>query len=89
MQRIYLGLDVESDGLSLMPSLPPELPRIEMRLFYRRSALDMEWTGSELRLRSDNANTGRIIVRHGGQSLTLRPGTVEAFDPAASPSPNL
>ena len=82
IQRIYLGLDVGADGLTLAPNLPPELPPIEMRLFHCGSALDLQWEGSRLRLRSDAANTSVTSIHYQNQVVALRPGSAEAFDPA-------
>jgi trehalose/maltose hydrolase-like predicted phosphorylase len=86
MQRLYLGLDATLDGLMLSPALPAVLPGTEMRLFYRNNALSLEWTGSELRLRSDPANLGTTMVWHGGQPCALPPGAIETFQAAPKPA---
>ena len=79
LQRIFLGLRVVPEGLLLDPAMPAELPPVAMRLFHRGNAFDLEWTGTELRLQSDPANYGPVIVLHAGRRCTLSPGAVEAF----------
>ena len=74
MQRLYLGLDVNGQGIALDPAIPPELGPIWMGLHHRGGALDLAWNGTELRLASDAANLGAVSVAHEGRTVSLRPG---------------
>jgi len=74
MQRHYLGLDVDGDGLALSPALPSGLGPVSMGIHYRGGTFELAWDGVALRLASDAANPGEVAVACNGGKEMLRAG---------------
>ncbi len=74
MQRHYLGLDVDGDGLALSPALPPGLGPVSTNIYYRGGAFELAWDGTALRLSSDAANLGEVAVACNSGKQLLRAG---------------
>jgi trehalose/maltose hydrolase-like predicted phosphorylase len=79
LQRHYLGIGFEIDGIRLDPAPPAELGPVRLGFQYRREDFLLEWTGSRLRLEAASSNAASVTVRRGAKRETLRPGTSIAF----------
>lgn len=74
LQRHYLGLRVRGGRIVLSPAPPPELGAVRMTLQHLGCALELDWDGASLHLRSDTANTRGLDVEHAGECRVLSPG---------------
>jgi trehalose/maltose hydrolase-like predicted phosphorylase len=81
LQRHYLGLHVKREGLTLSPAPPPGLGPVRLGVRQRGALLWLDWDGSVLRVRSDDANAATVPVQCDGREESLVPGAMLALRP--------
>ncbi len=73
LQRFYLGLWPQSDGLLLRPHLPDGLDDVRMALQWHGQRIGVRLSGSALTLRHEDGGQA-LVLRHAGEMLRLEPG---------------
>lgn len=81
LQRHFLGLRVNEDGIHLLPDPPPALGAVRMRVIHRSLDFTLDWDGAALHLRAAPANAGPLPVRHAGGSCLVGAGEVFTVTP--------
>jgi trehalose/maltose hydrolase-like predicted phosphorylase len=76
LQRRYLGLVADWDGLRLEPLIPRQLPPLSLGFVYRNGRFRLTWDGLSLKMSACHENLSWLTFRHRGRKLTNPPGTV-------------
>lgn len=79
VQRCYTGLELRHDRLTLDPSIPDELGSLSFEVHYRGRTLQLEFTPSTARVRSDAVGEQVVTVECRGRAEQLPPGAVLEF----------
>lgn len=74
LQRRYLGISADADGLVLEPAVPPELGGISLRIRYRGLLLHIEAGGETVQVTSDSSNRNPVPILQQGKRAQLAPG---------------
>ncbi|HEV2109377.1 MAG TPA: glycosyl hydrolase family 65 protein [Thermomicrobiales bacterium] len=74
MERCYGGIEARGDTLRFDPHLPDELPRLSMRLLYRRCWLDITVTRDRLCIHAAEDAPAEVKIRVGQRVERLIPG---------------
>lgn len=64
--RRYAGIGLESEGITLEPSLPPGLERIRCQVHWRGRWIEIELTRAGVQVRPEEGMGGGVPVRIGG-----------------------
>jgi trehalose/maltose hydrolase-like predicted phosphorylase len=85
VQRRYTGLEIRDGVLHLNPTLPPELPELEMRMHFRgHEGMTVRCTHERVQVSLLRSAAPPIDVAVGGHRRTLRDG--ETWDVAVESS---
>lgn len=74
LQRHYLGVRPELDGLHVFPSPPASLPSVSLSLVFRQARLHMRLADGALQVRADPANTTAVSLHYAEGHCQLAPG---------------
>lgn len=74
LQRHYLGVRLELDGLHIFPAMPAELGDLTLQLTYRKARLELQLRGGQLRVVAHADNQVPVPVRHAEGPAQLEPG---------------
>ncbi|MGE6661880.1 glycoside hydrolase family 65 protein [Pseudomonas sp. NPDC077408] len=74
MQRHYLGVRLELDGLYIFPSPPPELQQIALSLVFRQAHLHLQLADGSLWVRAAHENSGSVPLHYAQGRCQLGPG---------------
>ncbi|WP_108396350.1 glycoside hydrolase family 65 protein [Devosia submarina] len=74
LQRHYLGLSPQADGLHLRPAVPEGLPPVRFGFCYCGGRFDLHWNGASIELLSAETNTESFRVVQAGCVMDLAPG---------------
>lgn len=74
LQRHYLGVRLELDGLYLFPSPPPQLPQISLSLVFRQARLHLRLADGSLWVRAADENPGSVPLHFAQGRCQLGPG---------------
>ena len=74
LQRHYLGVRLEVDGLYMFPSPPPELQQIALSLVFRQARLHLQLADGSLWVRAADENSGSVPLHYAQGSCQLGPG---------------
>jgi len=74
LQRRYLGVRPELDGLHVFPMPPAELRHVALSLFYRQACLHLQLDDGWLTVTADSANDRSVTVHHAAGREQLEPG---------------
>jgi alpha,alpha-trehalase len=85
VQRGYTGLAVEQDVLRFEPTLPDEVERLDLRLFYRGHHLEVTLDHTCLRVGAPTSDLPPVWIGCNGQREELRGGETLTFDLASAP----
>lgn len=79
IQRHYLGLRFELDGIRLDPAPPPQLGPVALTFRYRGDMFRLRWSGSALSLEAEAGNRTAATVFREDRSARLPPGECLPF----------
>ncbi|MCG6539318.1 glycoside hydrolase family 65 protein [Pseudomonas sp. KSR10] len=74
LQRHYLGVRLELDGLHIFPAAPPALGDLTWQLVYRQAWIELQLRGGQLRVTSHGDNQRSVPVQHAAGLSLLEPG---------------
>jgi trehalose/maltose hydrolase-like predicted phosphorylase len=74
LQRHYLGVRLELDGLHLFPSPPASLPPVSLSLLFRQTRLHLQLANGALVVRADSANVAPVPLHYAEGKRELAPG---------------
>jgi trehalose/maltose hydrolase-like predicted phosphorylase len=74
LQRRYLGISPDIDGLRIDPALPVAIGKVALALCYRGCQLEFATEGSSVRVRSKPENQSKINLLLHGKGHQLCPG---------------
>ncbi|MDX2352270.1 glycoside hydrolase family 65 protein [Stutzerimonas xanthomarina] len=74
LQRHYLGVRLELDGLHLFPSPPASLPPVSLSLLFRQARLHLQLANGALVVRADSANVAPVPLHYAEGKRELAPG---------------
>ena len=80
MQRCYTGLEARDDILHLNPSLPKELQKIKLKLYYRRQWLDIDIYQDRVIVEAQPSNAKPITMDVKGEQFKLSSGEIKEID---------
>ncbi|HJL18503.1 MAG TPA: trehalose-phosphatase [Sandaracinaceae bacterium LLY-WYZ-13_1] len=80
LQRCYGGVEMRDEGLWIEPSLPPELPRLRMRVRYRGQWLDLDISCEEITVSARRGWGPPLEVGVAGELHTFEPGEHRTFE---------
>ncbi|AHL73842.1 hypothetical protein CH92_01525 [Stutzerimonas stutzeri] len=83
LQRHYLGVRLELDGLYVFPSPPPQLRQIALTLVFRQARLHLQLADGSLSIRAAHENSGSVPLHYAQGSCQLGPG--ESLEIACPP----
>jgi alpha,alpha-trehalase len=83
VQRGYTGLTVEQDELHFDPALPTEVPRLDLRLYYRGHHLRVSLDHEVLRVSAPASELGAVSIGCNGRRARLSAGGTVTFDLAS------
>jgi trehalose/maltose hydrolase-like predicted phosphorylase len=83
LQRHYLGVRLELDGLHVFPSPPPGLQQVRLSLVFRQARLHLQLANGSLRVSADDENAGAVPLHYAEGMCLLGPG--ESFGIAVRP----
>jgi trehalose/maltose hydrolase-like predicted phosphorylase len=79
VQRGYTGLTVEEGELHFDPALPPEVPRLDLLLYYRGHHLRASLDQRHLRVSAPASDLPPVAISCNGQQARLRAGETTTF----------
>lgn len=79
VERVFTGIEIESDVLRFNPDLPQEMERLDMRIRYRGHSLDLRLTHDALRVRGRNREAAPITLNVEGTMYEFVGGTSRVF----------
>lgn len=82
LQRRYLGLRFEPDGILLEPAQPAALDRVRLVFNYRGGSFQIETAKERLTLRAAPNNEAITTVRYAKETRRLPPGRELVFGSA-------
>lgn len=74
LQRRYLGVRPELDGLHVFPMPPAGLRQVSLSLVYRQARLHLQLDDGQLTVTADSANDRSVTVHHAAGREQLEPG---------------
>ncbi|QIB49850.1 glycoside hydrolase family 65 protein [Pseudomonas sp. OIL-1] len=74
LQRHYLGVQPQPDGLHLLPSVPTDLDRVSLDFCYRGLRLRITLHDDEVSLLSRDSNPEAVQIFHANGQCVLQPG---------------
>ena len=74
LQRHYLGVRLELDGLHLFPSPPASLPPVSLSLLFRQARLHLRLANGALAVRADPGNVDAVPLHYAEGRCQLAPG---------------
>jgi trehalose/maltose hydrolase-like predicted phosphorylase len=80
VQRGYTGLTVERGVLRFDPALPTEVPRLDLKLYYRGHHLDVALDHATLRVGAPASDLPAVVIGCDGQRQRLRGGETIEFE---------
>ncbi len=80
VQRGYTGLAVEEDVLRFEPTLPDEVDRLDLRLFYRGHHLEVALDHTRLKVSAPTSDRAAVTIGCNGQRAALRGGETLTFE---------
>jgi alpha,alpha-trehalase len=80
VQRGYTGLTVEENELHFDPALPVEVPRLDLRLYYRGHHLRLALDQTHLRVGAPPSDLPPVTIACDGQRGVLRAGETLSFE---------
>jgi trehalose/maltose hydrolase-like predicted phosphorylase len=88
VQRGYTGLTIQQDVLHFDPALPPEVPRLDLRLYYRGHHLRLSLDQQRLRVSAPSSNLPPVSIGCNGEHRRLRAGDTVSFELAPPEAPD-
>ncbi len=80
MQRCYTGLEARDDILHLNPSLPKELQKIKLKLYYRGQWLDIDIYQDRVIVEAQTSNAKPITMDVKGEQFKLSSGEIKEIE---------
>ena len=74
LQRHYLGVRPELDGLHIFPTPPAQLRPVSLALVYRQARLQLQLQQDCLQVTASSDNDQSVPVHHAGGQVLLEPG---------------
>lgn len=74
LQRHYMGVQLELDGLHLTPSPPASLPPVALSLLFRQARLYLRLANGSLEVRADANNANPVPLHYVEGARQLAPG---------------
>ncbi|WP_404439405.1 glycoside hydrolase family 65 protein [Stutzerimonas chloritidismutans] len=74
LQRHYLGVRPELDGLHIVPAIPEALGDLTLQLVYRQARLELQLRGRQLRVVAHGDNQRSVPLQHAEGQALLEPG---------------
>jgi len=74
LQRHYMGVQLELDGLHLYPSPPALLPPVSLSLLFRQERLHLRLANGSLEVRADADNANPVPLHYAQGMRQLAPG---------------
>lgn len=81
LQRHYLGIRPTRDGLAVFPSVPRQLPDVELGLTYRGALIAARLIDGKLNIESERSNNTVVVITHSEGRVSLSPGDSLVLDP--------
>jgi trehalose/maltose hydrolase-like predicted phosphorylase len=74
LQRHYLGVRPELDGLHIFPTPPAQLPDVSLSLVFRQACLQFRLQEGSLQVTASRGNDRAVPVHHAEGQVQLEPG---------------